>query len=43
MRSTLEELKEHYELEKESIGEDELKSEMRPVIENLKLLPEEEQ
>lgn len=43
MRSTLEELKEQYELEKESIGEDELKSEMRPVIEALKLFPEEEQ
>lgn len=42
MRSTLEELKEVYELEKESIGEDELKMEMRPVIEALKGLPDEE-
>jgi hypothetical protein len=42
MRNTLEELKEAYDLEKESIGEDELKMEMRSVIEALRGLPDEE-
>jgi hypothetical protein len=43
MRSTLEELKEEYGLEKETFNEDELKSEMRPVIDALKHIADEEQ
>lgn len=40
MRLTLEELKEEYGLEKESINEDEFKMEMKSTIEALKLIPE---
>ena len=43
MKTSLEELKELYDLQKENANEDELKGEMRTYIDNLKTIPDEEQ
>lgn len=43
MKTSLEELKEFYDLQKENANEDELKGEMRTYIDNLKTIPDEEQ